>query len=162
MKPSTVIPAAVAVLVVGLGTTVGVLLSSMDARLTANERLLEELEAQYVQLEGQVDAVSAAAQTAAILEVQQEDLAARLTDLEVALGSTDGRVEGLTADIESLDNAVAAFHSDILSALGEDPEAIPERLAALAAEAETLSDMTQGLAERVSEVERRLGISPSG
>ncbi len=162
VKPSTVIPAAVAVLVIGLGTTVGVLLSSLDARLTANERLLEELEGQYAHLEGQLDAVAVSAQTAAVLEAEQEGLAARLSDLEDALGATDGRLEGLAADVEALDVAVGSFQRDVLSALGDDPERIPERLDTLATEAEALSDLTQGLAERLSELERRLGISPSG
>lgn len=161
VKPSTVIPAAVAVLIVGLGTTVAVLLSSMDARITGNERTLEQLEVQYVHLEGQLDAVAVSAQKAAVLEAEQEGLSARLRDLEDAVGAADGRLEGLAADLEALDSAVASFQREILSALGDDPELLPERIDTLAAEAEALSELTQGLAERLSELERRLGIGPS-
>ncbi len=153
MKPSAVIPLVMVVAVIALGTAVGVLLSSMETRLASSEQRLAELEEERAVWEEHLDAVGKAAQELAALEVEQERLLSRMTYLEDAFDAADGRLDGLARDVRSLEEAVGAVRHDLLVAVGEDPEALPEQLVELEAQLVTLGEQVARLSQRVDELD---------
>ncbi len=151
-------------LVIALGTAVGVLLSSMEARLASSEERLAELEGDLAVWEEQLGTVGEAAQALAALEEEQQRLLSRMASLEGAVGAADGSLEGVARDVRLLEEAVSSVRHDLLAAVGEAPEALPGRLAELEARLTTLGEEVETLSRRVDELQegQEATVPPAG
>ncbi len=153
MKPSAVVPLIVGLLLIALGTAVGVLFSSMEARLASSEGRLAELEAEIAGWAERLGGVGEAADRIAILERKHEDIGTRIADLEQAFGAVDGQMEGLGRDVRIVEESLASLKEDVLALVGEDAETLPQQLETVEAQLSVLSEQVQELSRRVAELE---------
>ncbi|MFO8034403.1 MAG: hypothetical protein R6U88_04475 [Candidatus Bipolaricaulota bacterium] len=153
MRATAVIPIVLGLLTIALGTAVGVLLSNMETRLASSEGRLAELDEEIEGWEERFAGVGEAAQSMAELEEIQLGILARITDLENAFDAADGRLEGLARDVRSLGEEVGEVQRELLVVVGEDPEALPERLVELEVQVASLDEQVEGLFQRIGELE---------